>query len=319
MTEVREIRTEDVVAGDNDRKRFDGAALSELADSIRARGLAQPITVRPILVCSCCGHRDSDAPLVCERCENDDLVEKFEIVAGERRFRAVSQVLGRDIIAAIVRDDLDDETASAIMLVENTSREDLNPIEEAQAYRARIERYGWSAERVAETAGVSEGLVKRRISLLELVPDVQCLIASCQLPIGHAEAMTALDSNRQRIALRIYNESKGGLSIKDFRGIVGQLLEEQSQDSLFDLENFWVEQVQSGADLPRRGKRAITGAPTRDDLPEVELSSNDSTAMVIDRYISVLLGCGLKDEAGVVGTLYTALVRGNFMSVPMGT
>ena len=108
MTEIANIPVSSIAAGNNDRKEFDPVKLEELAASIAAHGLAQPITVRPL----------------------SGLIPGFEIVAGERRFRAISRVLQWDTIPAIVR-DLDDEAASAIMLAENTGRADLNPIEEA--------------------------------------------------------------------------------------------------------------------------------------------------------------------------------------------
>lgn len=290
MSQIVEIPCGQIVPGNNDRKVFDLAALEELAASIRQHGLAQPITVRPI------GG------------------DRFQIVAGERRFRAISQVLRRPTAPCIVR-EMNDEEASAIMLAENTGRADLNPIEEANAYERRMQRFGWSVEKIAEVAGVSADLVKRRLSLLRLVDDVQHLVAFGNMPIGHAETMTPLDNNRQMIALRIYRESKG-LTLSQFRHIVSELLTEQSQESLFSLETFWVQQVKK-EELPRRGKHAVTGAPTRKDLPPVEQrSSSDTTAAVMEQWIARLLEIGLKDEAAVVGTLYDALVRMNYLTVP---
>lgn len=293
MAEITLIPVSQVKAGANDRKDFDPARLAELAESIRAHGLAQPITVRPLR----------------------GLIPVFEIVAGERRFRAISQVLQWDTVPAIVR-ELDDEAASAIMLAENTSRADLNPVEEARAYQSRIDRFGWTAERIAEVAGVSQHLVESRLLLLTLNEEILHLIAHGHLPLGHAELLAKLDANRQRIALRIYRESNA-MPLNTFRPIVYQLLEEQSQDSLFDLEAFWVDQVQQGKDLPRSGKRAVTGAPTRRDLPTVSHSSKDGVGDILDRYIAALLKQGLEAEAATLGTVYDALVKGNFMRVPL--
>mgnify|MGYP000866055990 CR=1 FL=1 len=288
MTTIQNIDTALVLAGNNDRKVFEPQALSELAASIKEHGLAQPITVRP-------------------------LGDKFQIVAGERRFRAISQILKWETVPAIVR-TLTDEEASAVMLVENTSRADLNPIEEAQAYQARRQTYGWDLERIARVAGVSEDLIKRRLALLSLVEEAQHLVANGHLPLGHAEALSELDSNRQRIALRIFNQSDN-MSFRVFRGVIGQLLEEQSQDGLFDLENFWVTQIQDGADIPTRGKHAIVDVPVRHDLPEVEQPGNKASASaVIRKYIESLQASGMSSEAATVGTLYTALVRLNYMS-----
>jgi len=291
MSEIVHIPCRLVVPGQNDRTDFDQARLVELADSIRQNSLAQPITVRQVAA-------------------------GFEIVAGERRFRAISQILSWPTVPAIVR-SLTDEEASAIMLAENTSRADLNPIEEALAYQARISRFGWDIETIAARAGKSADLVRRRLSLLKLASEIQSLLRSGHLPIGHAEAMTVLDTNRQRLAIRIYNQG-GAVTLSQFRHIVGELHAEQSQESLFDLASFWVEQVQQ-ENFPRRGAHAFTGAPTRPDLPPVVMaSSSDSVSAVIDRYIATLLDQGRTQEAAVIGTLYDSLVRLNFLTVPPG-
>jgi ParB/RepB/Spo0J family partition protein len=294
MTEITNLSVSQIVAGNNDRREFDPVKLEELAASIAAHGLAQPITVRPL------GGR---APT-------------FEIVAGERRFRAISRILEWDTIPAIIR-ELDDEAASAIMLAENTGRADLNPIEEARAYESRIRRFGWTPERIADIAGVSADLVRRRVSLLSLAPDIQHMVAFGHLPIGHAEAMARLDRNRQMLAVRVLRE-KENVPLRLFRQIVNQLYEEQSQEALFDLASFWVQQVQEDGELPRKGKHAVTGAPTRDDLPEVPTLNTigDTTGAVLDRYIVLLQRAGFSAEAAALGNLYNALVRGNYTAVP---
>lgn len=297
MTQVTNIPVAQIIPGNNDRKTFDPAKLAELAASIQANSLAQPITVRPI-----------GSNLFGET--------TYQIVAGERRFRAISQVLKLDTAPCLIR-ELSDSEASAIMLAENTGRVDLNPIEEAAAYSSRMAVYHSTIEQVAQVAGVSADLVKRRLSLLKLNDDIRHLVAGGHFPIGHAEAIADLDPNRQRIATRIFRESKNGLPLAAFRSVVSQLLEEQSQDSLFDLEAFWVTQVQVMADLPTRGKRAVTGAPVRTDLPAVTVGgSKDTTAAIVDRFIADLLAGGFEAEAGAIGTLYTTLVRANFLSVP---
>ena len=295
MSTVQQVPCSRIVPGNNDRKVFDQGTLEDLAASIEAHGLAQPITVRPVASLASSPH--------------------YQIVAGERRFRAIAHILGLDTVPAIVR-DLSDEEASAIMLAENTGRADLNPIEEANAYQSRIETMGWPTEKVAKIAGVSKDLVKRRVSLLSLADDIQHLVAHGHLPIGHAEAMTKLDGNRQRIALRIFRESKNGMPLSHFHPVVGQLFEEQSQAGLFDLENFWVEQAQAGAELPRKGKRAVTGAPTRKDLPAVHIEARDTAAIIIDRYIAQLITSGHDAEAAVIGNVYAAMVHKNYMAVP---
>ncbi len=293
-TTVTDLPVAQIDPGTNDRRTFDVAKLAELAESIRQNGLAQPITVRPM---------------------GEGEHRRFQIVAGERRFRAVRDVLHWPTIPAIVR-VLDDATASAIMLAENLNRVDLNPIEEAQAFDIRIRHLGWTEQQVADAVGISLELVRRRLSLLALVPDARFLVAKGQLPIGHAECLVRLDVNRQRIALRTLNDSARLPTLSVWRSFISQLLEEQAQDDLFDLAAFFTAAFAQPEDLPRRGKRAVVGAPTRNDLPPITVKAADSTADILDRWIAELIKVGKSDEASTVGTLYTTLVHANFMTVP---
>jgi len=206
---ITEVQISRIVAGDNDRTKFDRAALAELADSIREHGLAQPITVRVV-------------------------GNKFQIVAGERRFRAF-QLLGCDTIPAIVRADLSDEAASAIMLAENVARADLDPVDEGMAYQKRIDRFGWTVERLAEQAGVSTVRVHFRLKLLRLRPELQAILRSGDLQLGYAQILADadLDTNRQMIAISRLR-SNPSPTPGWFRREVNELLEEQAQGALFD-------------------------------------------------------------------------------------
>jgi len=288
-TTLTAIPIDSIRRGDNDRQVFDRVALQELSESIRAHGLVQPITIRPL----------TDG--------------QYEIVAGERRWLACKLLRWQEI-PAIVR-TLDDETASAIMLAENIGRADLNPIEEANAYHRRMERFGWSASRVADVAGVSHDLVSRRLSLLCLVPEAQKLVASGQFPVGHGQAMAELDNNRQRIALRVYGHSSG-MTLRAFHRVVSDLLQEQSQDALFDLQQFWVQQVEAEAEWVGSGKNAKVDVPRAPDLPLVQVAASDSIGEVFVRYIRTLAAAGYQQEAGAVGNLFERLVKGNWVSLP---
>lgn len=197
-------------AGPNDRQTFSGESLGELARSIEANGLAQPPTLRPV-------------------------GDRFEIVAGERRVRAMRDVLGWDIIPAYVR-VMDDARASAIMLVENVQRVDLDPLEEARGYASRIERFGYSRAELARVAGVSAERITRRLALLELIPDVAHLVSTRQLPLGYASLMVRLDSDRQRLAIRAW--AGGGMSQDAYGLLCSRLLLEQGQEDLFNPESF---------------------------------------------------------------------------------
>lgn len=318
MNAIRNLPVSQVVPGNNDRKHFDQAALTDLAASIAAHGLAQPITVRQIGTrCPACGTTLPDNAALCfDQSHQNPMTSTaiYEIVAGERRFRAISQVLQWSEAPCIVR-ALTDEQASAIMLAENTSRADLDPIEEARAYQERMSRFEWSTAKVAEVAGVSEDVVRRRLLLLQLHPDVQHLVAKKHLPLGHAETMTRLDTNRQLIALRIYREAKA-MPLNTFIRVVSDLYEEQAQDALFDLESFWMEQAAQMAATPVRGKRAVVNVPTRPDLPAPEMKATDTASAVIMRYILHLDAQGLRQEAATIGTLYRALIHSNSMALP---
>lgn len=199
--------------GANDRTVFNAEALDALAASIRDNGLAQPITVRPV-------RRG-----------------RYEIVAGERRFRACAQLLGWAEVPCIVR-KLSDAKANAIMLAENVARADLDPVDEALAYQTRIDRYGWTVEDVASRAGVSSIRVQFRLKLLALRPELLRLVRSGQLPIGYAQTLSAagLDVDRQAIAVRLLQENASPTP-GWFRRVVGALVEEQAQESLFDVES----------------------------------------------------------------------------------
>lgn len=295
MSDIQSIPAASIMAGNNDRKTFNEQKLRELAASIEANGLAQPPTLRPVN-----GH--------------------YQIVAGERRVRAMRDVLEWTDIPAIVR-EMDDETASGLMLAENTGRQDLNPIEEAEGYQQRIERYGWDVAKVAQVAGVSSELVNSRLRLLKLAPDVQHFVKHGQLPLGHGEMLHRLDANRQRIALRIYN-SAGSLSAVRFKEIADELYQQQCDEAatpLFDLEAFMVQKVEEIGEQPdmKSGKLARPGAPIRRDLPVVRFKANDTTAEIMERYIADLLDKGHLDEAAAVGNLYNTLVGHNWLRLPV--
>lgn len=208
-TAVRSIPLASVDPGPNDRTVFASTDLDELAASMAAHGLVQPITVRP-------------------------MGDRFEIVAGERRSRAARQ-LGWTTIDAIVR-DLDDRAAADAMLVENTARADLNPIDEARAYQSRIDRFGMTNTEVAAVAGVSVQKVFTRVRLLRLVAEAQHLVGVGQLAGDAAQLLADLDANRQRIALTAIVDR--GIDKGALRSLVARLAAEQAAQPMFDTGDF---------------------------------------------------------------------------------
>lgn len=196
-------------AGNNDRKTFDRAGLEQLAASISASGLAQPPTVRPV-------------------------GDGFELVAGERRFRAVTEILGWLEVPCHVRSLTDDEAAD-IMLAENEARADLDPIEQANAYRSRLDR-GCTVAELASRCGIPRARVESHLRLLTLADDVAFMVAHGQLGLGHADQIAHLDHNRQHLAVA---GLQAGLAPDAFRVLVARLTGEQQSEPLFDADAFW--------------------------------------------------------------------------------
>lgn len=171
------------------RKSMNPEALADLADSIRTQGVVQPILVRPLT-----GQAGS-----------------YEIIAGERRWRA-AQMAGLQNIPALIR-AVPDRAAACIALIENIQREDLNPLEEAQTFNRLLQEFGMTHESVAEAVGRSRSTVTNLLRLLELHPEVQELLRSGHLEMGHARAVAGLKPEQQlEIARRVV---KRGLSVRE--------------------------------------------------------------------------------------------------------
>lgn len=178
------------------RRRINEEGIEELAASIRAEGLLEPVIVRP--------RREGG----------------YEIVAGERRWRA-AQRAGLETIPALVR-EMDDRQAMAIALIENIQREDLNPLEEAVALKRLLAEYDMTHEEIADTVGRSRPAVSNLLRLLELAPGVRHMIDSGELDMGHARALLALPMDEQAMAGR--EVVKRSLSVRQTEALVKRLL-----------------------------------------------------------------------------------------------
>ena len=174
------------------RTRMDEGALYELAESIKAQGVMQPVLVRPL--------RDGA-----------DGVERFEIIAGERRFRA-AKLAGLDEVPVLVR-DVSDEAAAAMALIENIQREDLNPLEEARGLRRLTDEFGMTHEAAARAVGRSRSTATNLLRLLNLGEPVQQMLLAGDLEMGHARALLALDGAQQIIEANEIVAKK--LSVRD--------------------------------------------------------------------------------------------------------
>ena len=181
--------------GDQPRKNFDENALQVLADSIREHGVIQPIVLREI----------------------GDLNENYEIIAGERRWRA-AKMAGLDEIPAVVMTG-DELKVAEVALIENVQRKDLNPIEEAIAYRALIERFGLKQEEVAMQAGKSRSSIANMLRLLELPDEVLDLVQEEKLNMGHARAILGLTDEEKMLPLAQMAVEKE-LSVREVEALV---------------------------------------------------------------------------------------------------
>ena len=178
------------------RTRMDEGALAELADSIRTQGIMQPILVRPI----------------------DASKGRYEIIAGERRFRA-AQMAGLLEVPVLVR-DVADEHAAAMALIENIQREDLNPLEEAQGVKRLLDEFGLTHEQAAAAIGRSRSATSNLLRLLNLAAPVQTMLLAGDIDMGHARALLAVDS---AIQIQLANQVIAKrLSVREAEKLVSQ-------------------------------------------------------------------------------------------------
>ena len=186
------------------RTRMDPASLNELAESIKAQGIIQPILVRKLS-----GSAGAD---------------RYEILAGERRFRA-AQIAGLAEVPVVLR-DVPDESALAIALIENIQREDLNAIEEAQGIKRLVDEFGMTHEKAAQAVGRSRSAATNLLRLLQLPKPVQDMLHAGELDMGHARALLPLDAAKQLQAAREIKDK--ALSVRAAEALAHDLLSGKS-------------------------------------------------------------------------------------------
>ncbi len=177
-------------------------SLTELAESIKAQGIVQPIVVRPLGVP---GPTES---------------QRYEIIAGERRWRA-AQLAGLTEIPAIVR-HVPDEAAVAMALIETIQRENLNPLEEARALERLVNEFSLTHQDAATAVGRSRATVSNLLRLLELADEVKALVGNREIEMGHARALLGLANKRQQVELAV-EVAKRGLSVRETEALVRRL------------------------------------------------------------------------------------------------
>ena len=181
------------------RTRMDEGALYELAESIKAQGVMQPILVRLLA--------------------SGENAGKYEIIAGERRFRA-SKLAGLSEVPVLVR-DVPDQAAAAMALIENMQREDLNPLEEAQGMQRLIKEFGLTHEQAAQAVGRSRSAASNLLRLLNLAEPVQTMLMAGDLDMGHARALLSLDRAAQITAANQIAAKK--MSVREAESLVKKI------------------------------------------------------------------------------------------------
>jgi ParB family transcriptional regulator, chromosome partitioning protein len=189
------------------RTRMDEGALYELAESIKAQGIMQPILVRKLA-------NDADGQV-----RYGDKAGKYEIIAGERRFRA-AKLAGLDNVPVLVK-DVADNHAAAMALIENIQREDLNPLEEAQGLQRLIKEFGLTHELAAQAVGRSRSAASNLLRLLNLTDPVQTMLMAGDIDMGHARALLSLDRATQITAANQIVGKK--LSVRETESLVKKL------------------------------------------------------------------------------------------------
>jgi ParB family transcriptional regulator, chromosome partitioning protein len=194
---------DDMVPGQyQPRTRMDEGALYELAESIKAQGIMQPILVRRLVAGPNSG--------------------RYEIIAGERRFRA-ARLAGLDSVPVLVR-EVPDEAAAAMALIENIQREDLNPLEEAHGLQRLVKEFGLTHEQAAQAVGRSRSAASNLLRLLNLAEAVQTMLMAGDLDMGHARALLSLERSAQITAAQQIAQKK--LSVREAESLVKRLAAE---------------------------------------------------------------------------------------------
>jgi len=194
------LRLDDMVAGMyQPRTRMDEGALYELAESIKAQGIMQPILVRQLAEGANAG--------------------KYEIIAGERRFRA-AKLAGLDSVPVLVR-DVPNEAAAAMALIENIQREDLNPLEEAQGLSRLVKEFGLTHEQAAQAVGRSRSAASNLLRLLNLADPVQTMLMAGDIDMGHARALLSLERAAQITAANQISAKK--MSVREAESLVKKI------------------------------------------------------------------------------------------------
>lgn len=253
------------------RKIFDQEALNQLADSISANGLIQPIVVRPTAMGS------------------------YQIIAGERRWRAAKMAALTEIPAVIM--DVEDAQVAALALIENIQREDLNALEEADAYRSLIEEYGLTQEELSRRVGKSRSAIANALRLFDLPEEIRQMVVDGQLSAGHARTLLGL--KREEDMLRLAEQIvQRGMSVRAVEEAVKALNQRAEQSD--DVDEEPAVEVDYSAILADRisgtlGRRVRISDknPKKPNTITIEYTDNDD----LENLVRLLCGNEIFDEA----------------------
>ncbi len=241
---------------DQPRKEFDPAALAELADSIAAVGVIQPLIVRPIVGGG------------------------YQIVAGERRWRA-AQSAGLTEVPVVIR-ELSDKEVDEIALIENLQREDLNPVEEAEGYRHLMNEYGMTQEQVAGRVGKSRPSVANAVRLLELPDSVLGMLTAGDLTVGHVRPLLGLHDEESMVKIACQAVKKK-LTVRDVEKQVKKEKGESNASKKVQPErDNYFDEVEIALSMTLGRKVKVVGTSEKGTL-EVDFFSNDDLAELANR------------------------------------
>ena len=254
---------------DQPRKEFDEESIQLLADSITIHGVLQPIIVR----------------------ENADYSGTYEIIAGERRWRA-AKMAGLSEMPVVVVDG-DDLKFAQIALVENVQRENLNPVEEAFAYQALVERFGLTQEQLSKEVGKSRSAIANMLRLIDLPDEVLSLLKDGKITSGHARAILGLDDDEQMVALAQKTYDKD-LSVREVEKTVRKILAEQDEEILKVTDDDSVQRRVYMRDLERKamdklGRRVKINQTAKKKTVELTFDSDAD----LEELLTLICGTGL--------------------------
>jgi len=248
---------------DQPRNVFDQEALLELAESIRQFGMIQPITVRKL---------DSGY---------------YQIIAGERRWRAARMVGLRDVPVRVI--EADDKRAMELALVENLQREDLNAIEEAKGYHSLIVDYGMTQEEASQSIGKSRSAIANSLRLLNLTPPVMAMVEDGDISAGHARALLAIkdEADQLSIATKVVSES---LSVRQTENLAAKVAALSSKKEKYQEDKITIK-INYLADTERQleaalGRKVIIKDNSKRGIIELEYYGNNDREALIDALLN---------------------------------